>query len=96
MAVRCLHRSGLIAKQVKRGPLILTNAVDPLPRFDISDQAVLMMDDTTPTDLTTGGVASGNVKSLWQSRLIALRAILQISWGLRAPGGLAWLENVLW
>lgn len=73
----------------------LVTAIDPLPRFEISDQAVLAMDDTTPLDITSGAVGA-TVKSLWQSDLIGLRAILQISWGLRAAGGLSWVENTAW
>jgi hypothetical protein len=37
-----------------------------------------------------------SVRSLYQSDLIGMRTVLEISWGLRAAGGLAWLENVIW
>jgi hypothetical protein len=73
----------------------LASACDPVPRFEISKEAVLHMDDTTPLDIVSAGVA-GTVKSLWQTDSLGLRTVLQVSWGLRHVNGLAWVENVNW
>lgn len=75
----------------------VTSAADPIPRFYVTNEATLVMDDA-PTDVVTGGVAfsGGAVKSLFQVDALGLRTILQINWGLRTPTGLAWTQSVLW
>ncbi len=72
----------------------LASACDVAPRLEISNTAVLHM-DTTPTDITTGAV-SASVKSLYQSDSVGLRLIMEVSWALRNPGGLAWVQNTGW
>jgi hypothetical protein len=69
------------------------------PRFEISDQATLHMEDTTPTDITTTGtppVAAFPVKSMWQTDSLALRLILPVNWAIRRPGTVAWVAGVTW
>jgi hypothetical protein len=73
----------------------LVSAVDPLPRFELVPDATLHFDDTSLLDITTASVGT-TVKSLVQSDLVALRAILEVSWGLRSASGLAWLSGVTW
>jgi hypothetical protein len=72
----------------------LVSAVDPAPRFEIVKETALHF-DTVPQDITTSAVA-GTVKSLFQSDLIGLRTVFELSWGLRDPAGLAWLGSVIW
>jgi hypothetical protein len=77
----------------------LASAVDPTPRFEASIQATLHMEDSTPLALSSTGspnTVAAPVRSLWQSDAIGLRLILQVSWGLRAATGIAWLENAVW
>jgi len=69
------------------------------PRFEISDQATLHMEDTAPADITTAGtpaVASFPVKSMFQTDSLALRLILPVNWALRRPGVVAWVAGVTW
>ena len=69
------------------------------PRFEISDQATLHMEDTAPTDITTTGtppVAAFPVKSMWQTDMLALRMILPINWAIRRTGTVAWVAGVTW
>ena len=69
------------------------------PRFEISDQATLHMEDTAPTDITTTGtppVAAFPVKSMWQTDSLALRLILPVNWSIRRPGTVAWVAGVTW
>lgn len=73
----------------------LVSAIDPAPRFDVTENTSLHFEDATPRDIDSTAVAA-TVKSLYQSDLIGLRIIMQVSWGLRSDSGLAWLENVLW
>jgi hypothetical protein len=52
---------------------------------DVTDNALLHEDD-----------APSAVRSLWQTDSVAIRLRWPISWGLRSPGGLAWMQNVTW
>jgi HK97 family phage major capsid protein len=55
------------------------------PRFEISDQATLHMEDTTPLPIVDGGVPAAPVRSLWQTDSLGLRLILPINWTMRRP-----------
>ncbi|MHC2396489.1 HK97 family phage prohead protease/HK97 family phage major capsid protein [Bradyrhizobium barranii subsp. barranii] len=69
------------------------------PRFEISDQATLHMEDTAPADIISGaapGTPATPVKSMWQTDSMALRLILPINWTLRRAGVVAWVQGVLW
>ncbi len=67
-------------------------------RFEISDQATLHMEDTTPLDLVAGspGTVASPQRSLFQTDSLALRMILPMNWGIRRAGTLAWTNNVTW
>ena len=72
------------------------------PRFDVSDQATLVFDDTAPAQVGTPGVsASPNVvgapaRSLWQQDTIGIRMLLDLNWGLRRSGIIAWMQTMTW
>jgi HK97 family phage prohead protease len=69
------------------------------PRFEISDQATLHMEDTTPTDISTAGspaVVAYPAKSMFQTDMLALRLILPVNWCLRRTGVVAWVAGVTW
>ncbi|WP_024816282.1 phage major capsid protein [Methylopila sp. 73B] len=90
---------------VAAGRVILVDAADFVsvtgdePRFDVSDQATLHMEDTTP--LAIGATGTPNtiaapVRSLFQTDSIGIRMILPMNWGFRRAGVLAWTESVSW
>jgi HK97 family phage prohead protease/HK97 family phage major capsid protein len=90
---------------VPMGTVIAMDAADfvsvsgDAPRFELSDQATLHMEDTAPTDITTTGapaVAAFPVKSMWQTDSIALRLIMPVNWTIRRPGVVAWVAGVTW
>jgi hypothetical protein len=65
------------------------------PRIEASKHATLHM-ETAPSAIVSGGaVPAGAVRSLYQTDTTALRLVLDVSWGLRAPQ-LAWMQSVLW
>jgi HK97 family phage prohead protease len=69
------------------------------PRFEISDQATLHMEDTAPTDISTSGtpaVVAYPAKSMFQTDMLALRLILPVNWCLRRTGVVAWVAGVTW
>jgi HK97 family phage prohead protease/HK97 family phage major capsid protein len=69
------------------------------PRFELSDQATLHMEDTAPADLvgvgSPGAVASPQ-RSLFQTDSIALRMVMPLNWLQRRAGTVAWVQNVTW
>jgi len=90
---------------VPLGTVIALDAADfvsvggEAPRFELSDQATLHMEDTTPTDITTTGtppVAAFPVKSMFQTDSIALRLILPVNWAIRRPGVVSAVVGVTW
>lgn len=67
-----------------------------LPEFSQSKQTVLHM-DTAPAQIgTTGALAGGETRSLWQTDCSAIEMILRCSWAMRAAGHVAWLTGAVW
>jgi HK97 family phage prohead protease/HK97 family phage major capsid protein len=89
---------------VPLGTVILIDAADFVvaggesPRFEVSDQATLHMEDTTPLPIvgTSPATVASPVRSLWQTDSLALRLILPINWALRRTGVVAWTQAVTW
>jgi HK97 family phage major capsid protein/HK97 family phage prohead protease len=90
---------------VPAGMLILVDAADFVsvtgdePMFDVSDQATLHMEDTTPLAISATGTpntVAAPVRSLWQTDSIALRMIMPMNWTLRRTGVLSWTQAVTW
>jgi len=91
---------------VAAGMVILVDAADfvsvegDAPRFDMSDQATLHMEDTTPLQIATGAQGSGVLatptRSLYQTDSMALRMIMDVNWALRRTGVVAWTQAVTW
>jgi HK97 family phage prohead protease len=70
------------------------------PQFDVSDQATLHEEDTTPLALSTVGapnVVAAPIRSLWQTYSMAIRMILPMNWAMRKTGMVAYMNaNVGW
>jgi HK97 family phage prohead protease len=69
------------------------------PRFDVSDQATLHLDDTTPLPISTTGspnTVAAPVRSLWQTDTIGVRMLMDLNWGLRRTGVVAWTQTMTW
>jgi HK97 family phage prohead protease/HK97 family phage major capsid protein len=88
---------------VPAGTVIVIDAADFVsvtgdgPRFEISDQATLHMEDTSPTDISTSGTAVAfPAKSMFQTDMLALRMIMPLTWGIRRTGTVAWVAGVTW
>ena len=89
---------------VPAGTVIVIDAADFVsvsegPRFEISDQATLHMEDTAPTDISTAGtpaVVAFPAKSMFQTDSMALRLIMPMNWVFRRTGTVAWVAGVTW
>jgi len=95
----------IASSTVTAGMVFLVDAADFFsatgddPRFDLSDQATLHMEDTTPLAIGTAGspnTVAAPVRSLFQTDSIALRMILDMNWALRRTGTVAWTQSVTW
>ena len=90
----------IASSNVTADTMLLVDAADFIsvtgdePRFDVSDQAVLHMEDTTPLQISTGvqgsGVLATPSRSLWQTDTIGIRMLLDMNWALRRTGVVAW------
>lgn len=60
--------------------------------FDVSEQGVLVTEDGAPMS----NVLEGNSVSLFQQALLGLRMIADVSWAMRRPGRVAFVEDVTW
>jgi hypothetical protein len=84
--------------------MILIDAADfvvvgaEAPRFELSDQATLHMEDSVPLDLVSGspGVVASPQRSLFQTDSIALRMVMPLNWLQRRAGTIAWTQAVTW
>jgi HK97 family phage prohead protease len=90
---------------VPAGTVIAIDAADYVsvegdnPRFEVSDQATLHMEDTNPVQIGTVGtpaVVAAPAQSLFQTDSMALRMILPLNWTLSRTGTLAWMAAVTW
>jgi HK97 family phage major capsid protein len=68
-------------------------------RFEISDQAVLHMEDTAPLAIGTPGTpptVAAPARSLWQTDSIGIRMIMPMNWIMRRPTSVAAVNAVTW
>ncbi|HEX2634799.1 MAG TPA: phage major capsid protein [Bradyrhizobium sp.] len=89
---------------VPAGKVIVIDAADFVSvngavEYDISEQAVLHMEDTTPLNISVAGspnVVAAPVQSMWQTAQIGIRMLVNISWALRRTGMIQYLTGVNW
>jgi len=83
--------------------LILVDAADfvvvggDAPRMEMSDQATLHMEDTTPLELVASpSTVAAPQRSLFQTDSLALRMVMPLNWTQRRAGTIAWTQSVTW
>lgn len=95
----------ILSSTVTADMVIMVDAADfvaiegGMPRFDVSDQATVHLEDTTPLAIGTAGTpntVAAPVRSLFQTDSMALRMIMPINWGMRRSGVVAWTSSVTW
>ncbi|PPQ16622.1 phage major capsid protein [Bradyrhizobium sp. AC87j1] len=79
-------------------PSGLASALDPVPRFEIASEGALVMDDAAGPLSTVGtpNVVAAPARSLFQTDTLALRVVLQASWGSRSPLAIAYTTGASW
>jgi HK97 family phage major capsid protein/HK97 family phage prohead protease len=95
----------IVSSTVPAAKVILIDAADFVsvegdsPRFDVSDQATLHMEDTAPLAIGTAGTpntVAAPVRSLWQTDSIGLRMMMDVNWALRRTGVVTFANLVTW
>ena len=83
--------------------MILVDAADFVvvgesgPRLELSDQATLHMEDSTPQELVASpSTVAAPQRSLFQTDSIALRMVMPLNWVQRRSGTVAWTSSVTW
>ena len=73
-------------------------ALGDAPEFDVSEQATIHMEDTTPLEIVsgTGPTTADPVRSLWQTATIGVRMIMDVSWTMRRAGLVQWIDTTTW
>lgn len=68
------------------------------PEFDISEQATVHMEDTTPLEIVsgTGPTTADPVRSFFQTATIGVRMLMDISWKMRRAGMVQWINGTSW
>jgi HK97 family phage prohead protease/HK97 family phage major capsid protein len=96
----------IVSSNVTADTMLLVDAADfvsvtgDVPRFSMSDTATVHQEDTTPLQISTGAQGSGvlatPVRSLWQTDCLGVKMILDLNWGLRRTGVVAWTQTMTW
>lgn len=90
---------------VPAGRLIMIDAADfataieDQPEFDVSEQAVIHAEDTSPQQISTAGspnVVAAPVISMFQTASIALRMLMDVTWAMRRAGMVQWIDGADW
>lgn len=70
-------------------------ALGDAPEFDVSEQATVHMEDTTPLEIVsgTGPTTADPVRSFFQTATIGVRMLMDVSWKMRRSGMVQWIDG---
>jgi HK97 family phage major capsid protein/HK97 family phage prohead protease len=72
-------------------------ALGDAPEFDISEQATVHMEDTTPLELVSAaGTVADPTRSFFQTATIGVRMLMDVSWKMRRTGMVQWIDGTSW
>lgn len=73
-------------------------ALGDAPEFDVSEQATVHMEDTSPLEIVsgTGPTTADPVRSFFQTATIGVRMLMDISWKMRRSGMVSWIDTTTW
>jgi hypothetical protein len=73
-------------------------ALGDAPEFDVSEQATVHMEDTTPLEIVsgTGPATADPVRSFFQTATIGVRMLMDVSWKMRRSGMVQWINGTTW
>lgn len=94
-----------ISTAIPAGRIIMVRAADfasatgDVPEFELSNDATVHMEDTTPLAIGTAGtpnVVAAPVRSFFQTGVSGLRMIMDVSWVMRRTGMVRYIDSVTW
>jgi HK97 family phage prohead protease/HK97 family phage major capsid protein len=71
-------------------------ALGDLPSFEVSNQATIHMEDTTPLEIVASGspdVTAAPVRSFWQTDSMGIRMVMDVSWTMARSGVVRWIDG---
>lgn len=69
-------------------------AMGDAPEFDVSEQATIHMEDTTPLPIVSGTPTTADpVRSLWQTGSTGVRMMMDVSWTMARTGMIQWIDG---
>jgi hypothetical protein len=74
-------------------------SVSGAPEFEVSEEATLHMEDTTPLNIGTAGAPAtiaAPTQSMFQTSQIAIRMLANVTWAMRRPGMVQYMTGVNW
>jgi hypothetical protein len=73
-------------------------AMGDAPEIDISEQATVHMEDTTPLEIVsgTGPTTADPVRSFFQTATIGVRMLMDVTWIMRRSGMVQWIDGTSW
>lgn len=95
----------IVSTTIPAGHVYMVDAADfataagDAPEFDVSEQTVLHMEDTTPLQIGVAGApatVAAPSQSMFQTAQLALRMILDITWAMRRAGMVQHIAAVDW
>jgi Phage capsid family len=75
--------------------IAISGGTDPV-RLDVSNQAVLHMENTTPLPLTTAATASFPIRDLFSTDVLAVRLRADCDFALRSSSAIAVVNDITW
>ena len=79
-------------------PSAFVSYISPEPIIDVSRETSLHFDDTSPLPLAsgTGPLIASPIRSIYQSDLVAVKVLLEISYVMRAAGMVSFMTGATW
>ncbi len=72
-------------------------ALGDAPEFDVSEQATVHMEDTTPLEIAdASGTHADPIRSFFQTATIGVRMLMDVSWKMRRAGMVRWIDSTSW
>jgi HK97 family phage major capsid protein/HK97 family phage prohead protease len=73
-------------------------AMGDQPEFDVSEQATVHMEDTTPLEIVSGSgpTTADPVRSFFQTATIGVRMLMDVAWKMRRSGMVQWIDGTSW
>lgn len=94
-----------VSTAIPAGRIIMVRAADfasatgDVPEFELSNDATVHMEDTTPLAIGTAGtpnVVAAPVRSFFQTGVSGLRMIMDVSWVMRRAGMVQYIDSATW